>query len=103
MGSLAAGGRGCVLSICFTRAREYQKRLKQELSAARALARLAGSVDAPLLRLPCLRCCFEAARSGSTGRVLQGRGTGAVAAPALGSGSPAAAPEASARRSCVHR
>jgi hypothetical protein len=91
--SLAVRGRGCVLSICFTRARKYQQRLKgEELSAVRALARLAVSGRCSSLGLPCLRCCFEAARSGSTGRVLQGRGTGAVAAPALGSGSPATAP-----------
>ncbi len=46
-------------------------------------------------RISCLLCCFKVARSGSTGRLRQGRRTRGAAAPALGLGSPAAASQAS--------
>jgi hypothetical protein len=56
-----------------------------------------------LFRLPRLRCCLEAARSGSSCRVRQGCGARAAAAPALRLGAPASVSKASTRRSCVSR
>jgi hypothetical protein len=46
----------CYTWLCFTRAREYQKprKCEQELAALSLFA--GGSLDAPLLRLSCLRC-----------------------------------------------
>src|SRR5712692_1344818 len=86
-----------------TRARVYQKppsgvpenRRSREGVASSAFAGLGVSVNALLLRLPGVHCCSEAARSGSAGRVHQGRGTPGAATPGLGLGSPASASEAS--------
>jgi Integrase core domain len=96
--------RPVVALTCYTRVRiPGTAERRKNRQPVRAVAR-PGSIG---------RCCsisptlpsllFEAARPESTGRVHQGRGTCAAAAPALGLGAPASISEASARRSCVSR
>jgi hypothetical protein len=68
--SLAAGGSLPRPNCCFTRARvPGTAERRKNRPALRASLVLRGSLDAPLLRLPCLCCCSETARSRSASRV----------------------------------